>query len=233
MIRIQAMGQKAMFEALYLGTCKDLVPLMSYRFPELGMYLSHCKEMSWIESVPYIPLGSKATVKDILNRTSIIGKYKSDYVREPIPKSEWEKIFAWLVKPGAGIMIMDPYGGAIAKVPESATPFPHRSGVLFNIQYMVSWFGEDAMALPTQWIRDMYAFMEPYVTKNPREAYFNYRDLDLGNNQMVDNVSTYASGKVWGDKYFKNNFERLARTKAKIDPDDYFRNEQSIPPLLY
>ncbi|GJM98213.1 hypothetical protein PR202_ga15201 [Eleusine coracana subsp. coracana] len=39
-------------------------------------------------------------------------------------------------------------------------------------------------------------------------------------------------GKVWGEKYFKGNFDRLARTKGKVDPDDYFRNEQSIPPLL-
>jgi hypothetical protein len=235
MVRVQAMGQKAMFESLYLGTCKDLVPLMSCQFPELGMNLSHCKEMSWIDSVPYIPLGPKATVKDLLNRTSNIrafGKFKSDYVREPIPESEWEKIFTWLVKPGAGYMLMDPYGGDIAKVPESATPFPHRSGVLFNIQYVATWFGEGAAALHTQWTRDMYAFMEPYVSKNPREAYFNFRDLDLGVNQVVGNVSTYGSGKVWGDKYFKGNFERLARTKAQFDPEDYFRNEQSIPPLL-
>ncbi|KAK3133897.1 hypothetical protein QOZ80_6AG0542480 [Eleusine coracana subsp. coracana] len=235
MIRIMAMGQEAMFEALYLGTCKDLVPLMTARFPELGVNASHCKEMTWIESVPYIPLGPKGTVRDLLNRTSNIrafGKYKSDYVQEPIPKSEWEKIFTWLVKPGAGVMIMDPYGGGIATKPEAATPFPHRTGVLFNIQYVVYWFGEGASALPTQWTRDIYAFMAPYVSKNPRQAYVNYRDLDLGVNQVVGNVSSYASGKVWGEKYFKGNFDRLARTKGKVDPDDYFRNEQSIPPLL-
>jgi hypothetical protein len=235
MIRVMAMGQEAMFEALFLGTCKDLLPLMNAKFPELGMNSRHCKEMAWIESVPYIPLGPKGTVSDLLNRTSNIrafGKYKSDYVRTPIPKCEWEKIFSWLVKPGAGVMIMDPYGGGIAKVPESETPFPHRSGVLFNIQYVVYWFGEGAAEEPTKWTRDMYAFMEPYVSKNPRAAYFNYRDLDLGVNQVVGNVSTYASGKVWGEKYFKGNFERLARIKAKIDPEDYFMNEQSIPPLL-
>jgi hypothetical protein len=56
-VRIQAMGQEALLEALYLGTCKDLLPLMGTQFPELGMNPSHCKEMSWIESVLYIPLG--------------------------------------------------------------------------------------------------------------------------------------------------------------------------------
>jgi hypothetical protein len=37
---------------------------------------------------------------------------------------------------------------------------------------------------------------------------------------------------VWGEKYFKDNYQRLAMAKGEIDPDDYFRNEQSVPPLL-
>ncbi|TVU07818.1 hypothetical protein EJB05_41188, partial [Eragrostis curvula] len=68
---------------------------------------------------------------------------------------------------------------------------------------------------------------------NLREAYFNYRDLYLGQNIVVGNVSSYEAGKVWGQKYFKDNYKRLAIAKGKIDPDDYFRNEQSIPPLLH
>ncbi|TVU07827.1 hypothetical protein EJB05_41197, partial [Eragrostis curvula] len=42
----------------------------------------------------------------------------------------------------------------------------------------------------------------------------------------------YEAGKVWGEKYFRANYRRLAIAKGKIDPDDYFRNEQSIPPLV-
>ncbi|TVU42227.1 hypothetical protein EJB05_08620, partial [Eragrostis curvula] len=41
----------------------------------------------------------------------------------------------------------------------------------------------------------------------------------------------YAKAKVWGEKYFKGNFKRLAAVKSKVDPYDFFRNEQSIPPL--
>ncbi|TVU07826.1 hypothetical protein EJB05_41196, partial [Eragrostis curvula] len=57
-------------------------------------------------------------------------------------------------------------------------------------------------------------------------------DLDLGENVVVGNVSSYESGKVWGEKYFKGNYQRLAMAKGQIDPDDYFRNEQSVPPLV-
>jgi hypothetical protein len=28
------------------------------------------------------------------------------------------------------------------------------------------------------WVRGLYREMEPYVSKNPRGAYVNYRDLD-------------------------------------------------------
>ncbi|EMS50470.1 Reticuline oxidase-like protein [Triticum urartu] len=120
----------------------------------------------------------------------------------------------------------------IAAVPESATPYPHRAGVLYNIQYMNFWsMASGDGAVQTRWIREFYAFMAPFVSSNPREAYFNYRDLDLGENVVVGNVSSYQAGMVWGQKYFKGNYQRLAMAKGQIDPDDYFRNEQSIPPF--
>uniref|UniRef100_M8B1A0 Reticuline oxidase-like protein n=1 Tax=Aegilops tauschii TaxID=37682 RepID=M8B1A0_AEGTA len=73
----------------------------------------------------------------------------------------------------------------------------------------------------------------PLVSSNPREAFVNYRDLDIGQNAVGDDgVTTYESGRVWGEKYFMGNFHRLATVKGKVDPGDYFRNEQSIPPFL-
>ncbi|RCV06537.1 hypothetical protein SETIT_1G171000v2 [Setaria italica] len=238
-IRVLVQGGVAEFQSLYLGTCDALLPVMRRRFPELGVNRTHCREMTWLESVPYVYLGEGAAAEDILNRTTSLAaasKATSDYVREPIARAVWAEIFAaWLAGPGAGLMILDPYGGEIGGVPEHATPFPHRAGVLYNIQYMNFWAaggGDAAAAAGTKWIRDLHAFMEPHVSKDPREAYFNYRDLGLGENVVVGNVSSYEAGKVWGEKYFKGNFRRLAIAKAQIDPDDYFRNEQSIPPLL-
>uniref|UniRef100_R7W2H3 Reticuline oxidase-like protein n=1 Tax=Aegilops tauschii TaxID=37682 RepID=R7W2H3_AEGTA len=234
-IRVLAQKQVANFESMYLGTPDTLLPLMRSRFPELGLNRTHCKEMTWIQSVPYIYLGSAATVEDILNRTTAtrsFSKATSDYVRRAIPKDVWVKIFAWLAKPDAGLMIMDPYGGKIGSLPDSATPFPHRGGVLYNIQYMNFWSAATDGSAQMRWLRDFYAFMGPYVSSNPREAYVNYRDLDLGQNVVVGNVTSYLAGKVWGEKYFKGNFRRLAVAKGKVDPNNYFRNEQSIPPLL-
>jgi FAD/FMN-containing dehydrogenase len=238
-IRVLLQNQTATFEALYLGTCDALLPVMRCRFRELGtrMNRTHCLEMTWIQSVPYFGMGANATVEDVLNRTAATSAYTkmtSDYVRQAIRRDAWENIFAsWLARPDAGIMILDPYGAAISGIPESATPFPHRAGVLYNIQYVNLWFagGDGGGAAQMRWVRDFYAFMEPHVASSPREAYFNYRDLDLGENAVVGNVGSYEAGRVWGEKYFRDNYRRLAVAKAQIDPDDYFRNEQSIPPL--
>uniref|UniRef100_A0A0E0LCG4 FAD-binding PCMH-type domain-containing protein n=1 Tax=Oryza punctata TaxID=4537 RepID=A0A0E0LCG4_ORYPU len=236
-IRVIVQGQRANFQSLYLGTCDALLPVMRSRFPELGMNRSDCKEMTWIQSVPYIYLGSSATVEDILNRTIAMdtsNKATSDYVRQAIGRDTWSTIFGWLARPNAGLMILDPYGGQFSSVAEAATPFPHRGGVLYNIQYMNFWSAASGAGdAQRAWIRDFYAFMAPYVSKNPREAYANYRDLDLGENVVgAGGVSSYDAGKVWGEKYFRGNYQRLAMAKGQIDADDYFRNEQSIPPLV-
>ncbi|KAK7363249.1 hypothetical protein VNO77_05383 [Canavalia gladiata] len=66
---------------------------------------------------------------------------------------------------------------------------------------------------------------------NPRQAYVNYRDFDLGINSQSG--TNYTKAASWGLRYFKNNFERLVKIKIKVDPQNVFRHEQSIPPLRY
>ena len=72
--------------------------------------------------------------------------------------------------------------------------------------------------------------MIPYVSKNPRGPYLNFKDLDIGKNSK--GISTnYEQASVWGIKYFKNNLNRLVHVKTMNDPNNFFRNEQSIPPF--
>jgi FAD/FMN-containing dehydrogenase len=89
------------------------------------------------------------------------------------------------------------------------------------------------------WLREWYAFMAPYVSKNPRGAYVNYVDLDLGTNNWTNAtggaLSTNAAvshAAAWGRSYFLDNFDRLVTAKSKIDPGNVFNNAQSIPPSL-
>lgn len=42
----------------------------------------------------------------------------------------------------------------------------------------------------------------------------------------------FEQAQVWGAKYFRDNFNRLAMIKSKVDAENFFRHEQSIPLLL-
>ncbi|KAL2494246.1 FAD-binding Berberine family protein [Forsythia ovata] len=226
----------AFFTSLYLGRVDDLIPIMQEKFPELGLVKEDCTEMPWIESILFFA-GFQGESQDILlNRTRDSIRYfkgKSDYVKQPIPESRLKNIWKFLNQEDVNRaeLQFSPYGGRIDDFSESEIPFPHRSGNIFMIHYGVGWSQEENAKSQRHinWIRRLYSFMARYVSKSPRAAYFNYRDLDIGMNNIKGNTS-YRQASVWGFKYFKNNFRRLVHIKNKVDPTNFFRNEQSVPP---
>nr|KYP49624.1 Reticuline oxidase-like protein [Cajanus cajan] len=228
---------QAIFESMYLGGVDELIPLMQKSFPELGLVRQDCTEMSWIDSVLYIARSTSGQPREaLLNRTGIglpFFKAKSDYVRDPIPVVGLQGLWSLFYEDEAlaAFIQFTPYGGKMDEISESEIPFPHRSGNIFHIHHLVRWQeeGDEAAQRHVEWIRRVYTYMEAYVSKSPRAAYVNYRDLDIGVNN--DGYTSYSQASIWGLKYFKNNFNRLARVKAKVDPLNFFRNEQSIPPL--
>ncbi|KAK4440273.1 Berberine bridge enzyme-like 23 [Sesamum alatum] len=233
------MTVQASFTSLYLGRVHELLLIMEEKFPELGLIEQDCTEMSWIESILYFA-GLKDESLDILLSRSPAGvfdriyfKAKSDYARQSIPVSGLIGIWRFLHEEAENIaeLQFSPYGGAMSSYSESETPFAHRAGNIFMIQYAVAWTrpGNGELKSHVNWIRRLYNYMTPYVSKNPRAVYFNYRDLDLEMNNQGN--TSYAQASVWGLKYFGNNFNRLVRVKTKVDPSNFFRNEQSIPPL--
>jgi hypothetical protein len=219
------------FDGLFLGPVEKLLPLMRDSFPEFGLESNNCTEMSWIESVLYFAgFSTKGPLEVLLDRpplTDIFFKAKSDYVKEPISKTGLEGLWKRLMEDESSYLILTPYGGKMSDISDSETPFPHRSGNLYKIQYSVSWSVDNETKEHMRRMRSLYAYMKPYVSKSPREAYLNYKDLDLGVNNNGN--TSYAQASIWGLKYFKNNFKRLVRVKTLIDPANFFKNEQSIP----
>ncbi|KAL5702578.1 cinnamyl-alcohol dehydrogenase [Ranunculus cassubicifolius] len=120
----------------------------------------------------------------------------------------------------SGMIVTEPMGARIAEISESATPFPHRKGNLYMIQYNLGWQNASASPRYLAAAKRLYNFMTPFVSKSPRSSYLNYRDSDLGGNKDVN--TSYEEARVWGKAYFKGNFEKLALVKGNVDPENYF-----------
>ncbi|KAM3285268.1 berberine bridge enzyme-like 22 [Capsicum chacoense] len=239
------------FQALYLGPVDELIPLLKEKFPEFDLEKKdclqepvgdrsnrscinkECRETSWIGSVLYFYERETTSSLEVLLKESIPKQksyYKgtSDFVKTQISESGWEMVERLLLEEESPRIILEPLGGKLDEISESEISFPHRKGNLYNIQYLVYWHdnNENVSSQKIAWMRKLYKEMEPYVANSPRTAYLNYRDLDFGSN---DDDYSYSKAKIWGEKYFNCNFERLAKVKSKVDPNNFFRTEQSIP----
>ncbi|MGE5272260.1 MAG: FAD-binding oxidoreductase [Verrucomicrobiota bacterium] len=147
-----------------------------------------------------------------LGRAAFAGK--SDYVRKPFPAAVVRTLQRGLetrqsAGHGSGSVIMDAYGGAIARVAPGATAFVHRAP-LHSIQYLAYWGAPIHQQPSLAWLRSFHDSMRPYVTGG---AYVNYADPDL-----VD----------WQSAYYGSNYARLVSVKRRYDPDRLFRFPQAI-----
>lgn len=228
------------FTGQVLESKERALSVLSQSFPELGLTELDLSEMSWVESTA--KFAGLSTVEDLANRRRQPKQYsksKSDYVQAPISRHDMVEIVRYLSTGPTGSIQLDPYGGAMARVGRAETPFPHRAGNLYSIQYGVTWDRSQVARAEEYigWLRSFYKYMAPYVSKDPRAAYVNYLDLDLGVNNWTRAAGGSSAQAVararssWGEAYFGENFDRLVRAKTVVDPGNVFNNAQSTPPL--
>ncbi|XP_010478500.1 PREDICTED: berberine bridge enzyme-like 7 isoform X2 [Camelina sativa] len=220
---------RATFIGMFLGDTTTLLSILNRRFPELGLVRSDCIETSWVQSVFFwtnIQVGSSEKVLLDRNQTTNYLKRKSDYVREPISRTGLESIWKKMIQLEIPTMAFNPYGGAMGRIPSTATPFPYRAGNLWKIQYAANWKENRLTDRYIELTRELYQFMTPFVSKNPRQSFYNYRDVDLGTNTHNGKIRSYVEGNRYGKKYFSGNFERLVKIKTRVDSGNFFRNEE-------
>lgn len=231
------------FQGLYQGPRSEALSILTKTFPSMEIREEDCKEMSWIRSVDYLSdiSGGKGSISSLRERyfeDKAYFKAKSDYVRKPIPSVGIKTLIDFLQKTPKASAVFEPYGGFMEKTRSDAIAFPHRKGNIFSIEYSITWDEMDDRSGKSKkhinWLRRFYNAMTPYVSLNPRAAYVNYIDLDLG--EVTDISSTAPSpvdsARAWGEKYFLKNYDRLVMAKTIIDPQNVFRHQQSLPPMI-
>ncbi|KAF8574439.1 FAD-binding domain-containing protein [Ramaria rubella] len=109
---------------------------------------------------------------------------------------------------------VDLYGGAIARVPPSATAFAHRNAFLVYQLYASSL--TFTPPYPVDGIPFVDGMQNALLLGHPAEgAYPNYIDPTL-------------SEKEWRRLYFGNHTGRLERFKREVDPEDVFRFKEGF-----
>ncbi|WP_432082737.1 terpene synthase family protein [Streptomyces sp. WAC 04229] len=113
---------------------------------------------------------------------------------------------------GAGGLLIDALGGAVAERPPGATAFPHRNAVGV-VQYHSYWHQYTDRAhidRRLHWLRDTHATMEPHLGAG---GYTNGMDPEL---------------RDWQVAYHGENYPRMQRVKATCDPEHLFTFPQAV-----
>jgi FAD/FMN-containing dehydrogenase len=126
----------------------------------------------------------------------------------------WVGAYASVVSPLSSLLLF-PIHGAAARVPVEATAFPNRGGLHVGIYAL--WNPNEAHtdAANTAWVRDTWQRIQPFASGG---LYVN----EIGTDDGSDRVR-----QAYGP-----NYARLATIKAKYDPNNLFRLNANIEPVL-
>jgi hypothetical protein len=127
-----------------------------------------------------------------------------------------------------GMLGLATYGGRINTVAPDATASAQRDSIL-DIACTAGWLDPREEESNLKWVRAFYRdlFAESGGVPVPGDAcdgaFINHPDIDLAD------ATLNTSGVPWHTLYYKENYARLQRIKARWDPQDVFRHALSIP----
>jgi FAD/FMN-containing dehydrogenase len=126
-----------------------------------------------------------------------------------------------------GTLGLATYGGRVNTVAPTATASAQR-GSIMTTSYGVGWTRSEEEAQSLAWVREFYraVFAEtggvPVPGQASEGALINHPDTDLAD------PAWNQSGVPWSTIYYKENYPRLQRVKARWDPKNVFRHGLSI-----
>jgi len=119
------------------------------------------------------------------------------------------------------------YGGRVNTVASDTTASAQR-GSIFDMACNVGWMAPGDAEKSLAWVRAFYRdlFSESGGVPAPGERYdgclINHPDVDLTDPELN------TSGTPWATIYYRQNYPRLQRVKARWDPRNIFRHPLSI-----
>lgn len=160
-------------------------------------------------------------------------KCKAGYLRKRFTDRQIEVVYERLSGKAAGEVAgslwLVSYGGQVNAVPKDATAVAQRDSILKAI-YMTGWEAQEDSAPSLAWVRDFYRAVYadsggvPVPGAVSDGSFINYPDTDL------TDPALNTSGTPWHALYYKGNYPRLQRIKARWDPRDEFHHALSIRP---
>jgi FAD/FMN-containing dehydrogenase len=128
-----------------------------------------------------------------------------------------------------GMLWLATYGGRVNTVTPDTTAAAQRRAI-FDMACTAGWLDPTEEAQNLAWVRSFYRqlFADTGGVPVPGDAYdgtfINHPDVDLADPALN------TSGVPWTTLYYKSNYARLQRIKARWDPANVFRHALSIPP---
>jgi tetratricopeptide (TPR) repeat protein len=140
------------------------------------------------------------------------GYVKSDYF-DDIPRAMVDDLVAWAErKPYAMSMArLNHFGGAMSRIADDATPFPHRQA-LFAFSPDALWNRPEEADASVRWAKGYWQALRAYA---PRGAYVNFMQEE-GEDRVRES--------------YQGNYDRLVQIKRRYDPRNLFRLNQNIKP---
>jgi hypothetical protein len=184
--------------------------------------------MSWLEfalnPLPDLfaapPSGVSAKVKDALLKKRLTDR-QIGVAYDYLTRTDHDAM--------GGMLGLATYGGRINTVAPDATASAQRDAIL-DIACNVGWLDPREAEKNLRWVRAFYRdlFAESGGVPVPGDAYdgafINHPDTDLADSALN------TSGVPWYTLYYKANYPRLQRIKARWDPRNVFRHALSIRP---
>ncbi len=138
--------------------------------------------------------------------------WKAQFLRELTEAAAEALIDRFPSVPSASsFFVFQQVGGAIARVPPTATAYANRRAAYDSFPVSI-WTDPAADEANIAWARDMYAALRPFATEG---VYVN----NLGD-EGADRVKA-----AYGE-----NYDRMVALKRKYDPDNLFRLNQNVRP---